>query len=124
MTLKSKERIMRPSVAEKIKKLTKPDPYPAFTLHCKAMGLPELTRELLFHPTRKWRFDYAFESLKIAVEIEGGIYSGGRHTRGSGFISDMEKYNEASRLGWTVYRFTPKQARSGEAATFLTKVLK
>jgi len=59
-----------------------------------------------FHPTRRWRFDFAWPSKKIAVEIEGGTWTGGRHTRGAGFQKDCEKYNAAAVLGWTVLRFT------------------
>lgn len=64
-------------------------------------------QEVRFHPTRKWRFDFALLPLskKIAIEVEGGVWSRGRHTRGSGYIGDMEKYNEAAILGWTVLRY-------------------
>ena len=64
-------------------------------------------QEVRFHLTRKWRFDFALLPLskKIAIEVEGGVWSGGRHTRGSGYIGDMEKYNEAAILGWTVLRY-------------------
>lgn len=67
----------------------------------------EVEKEIKFHPTRKWRLDYGIPSLKIAIEIEGGVWSGGRHTRGKGFIGDMEKYNAAACCGWVVIRFTP-----------------
>lgn len=70
-----------------------------------------LTTEYQFHKTRKWRFDYANVEHKIAVEIEGGAFTNGRHTRGEGFIKDMEKYNEAAILGWVVFRITPTQYR-------------
>lgn len=63
-------------------------------------------REYQFHPERKWRFDFAYPDLKIAIEAEGGIWSSGRHTRGSGFIKDCEKYNQAAILGWRVLRYT------------------
>ena len=68
--------------------------------------LPRPTPEYKFHALRKWRFDRAWPDHFIAVEIEGGIYSGGRHVRGKGFENDCEKYNLAQRLGWKVYRFT------------------
>lgn len=55
---------------------------------------------------RDWAFDFAWPELKLAVEIEGGIWSGGRHTRGKGFDEDCRKYNSAVKLGWRVYRFT------------------
>lgn len=64
---------------------------------------------------RKWRFDFAFRQRKLAVEIEGGVWSGGRHNRGSGFIADAEKYNYAAFKGWSVLRFTTQQAKNGEA---------
>lgn len=61
-----------------------------------------------FHDTRKWRLDFAIVDLKIGIEIEGGVWSGGRHTRGNGFVEDMEKYNAAVTLGWVILRFTPQ----------------
>lgn len=58
-------------------------------------------REYRFHPTRKWRFDFAIPELKLAVEIEGR----GRHQTVDGFRKDCEKYNAALLLGWRVLRF-------------------
>jgi len=52
----------------------------------------------------------------LAAEIEGGAWTQGRHTRGKGFIADMEKYNCAVLMGWHILRFTPTQVESGEAA--------
>lgn len=76
-----------------------------------------------FHPIRRWRFDWAWPHLKLAVEIEGGVWIGGRHTSGSGFEKDMEKYNEAVLLGWRILRFTPKQMQSGEAHAMIDRAL-
>jgi len=66
-----------------------------------------LTEELQFHPERRWRFDFAHQETKTAIEIEGGVFSGGRHTRGKGFSDDCEKYNAADALGWRIQRLTP-----------------
>lgn len=65
--------------------------------------------ELIFHPDRKWRFDFAIPAHKIAIEYEGGIfrqYEGGQGAHGSAeaFTRDMDKYNEATILGWRVLR--------------------
>ena len=68
---------------------------------------------------RRWRFDFAFVEQKIAVEIEGGQWINGRHTRPQGYQNDIEKYNAAARLGWKVYRFTPDMVESGEAIKFM-----
>lgn len=66
--------------------------------------LPCPVRELVFAPPRKWRFDFAWPDHKFAVEIEGGVRTGGRHQRPDGFVADAEKYEQAMLLGWTVYR--------------------
>lgn len=55
---------------------------------------------------RRWRFDYAWDHLKLAVELEGGVWVNGRHTRPQGYTNDAEKYNEAAIAGWRVLRFT------------------
>jgi very-short-patch-repair endonuclease len=65
-----------------------------------------------FHDVRKWRFDFAFPEKMVAVEMEGGVFSQGRHTRSSGYIGDVDKYNEAQALGWRVMRYTVKHLQS------------
>ena len=79
--------------------------------------------EFKFHPTRKWRFDYAFPEHKIAIEIEGGIWIHGRHTRGRGYEKDLEKYAEALTLGWRVLRIGDKMILSGKALEYVKKLL-
>jgi very-short-patch-repair endonuclease len=91
---------------------------------CELAGLPTPDREVRFHPVRKWRFDFAWCLQKVAAEIEGGAFVGGRHTRGVGFVRDLEKYNTAVLLGWRVLRFTPTAVRNGEALNVLTEALK
>ena len=63
-------------------------------------------REFMFVKGRRWRFDYAWPEQRVAVELEGGIWGNGRHTRGSGFLEDCNKYNTAVLNGWRVLRFT------------------
>jgi len=79
-----------------------------FTIICKTDIGVEVVKEHQFHSTRKWRFDYAIPDYKIAIEVEGGVWTGGRHTRPKGFIGDIEKYNTATLLGWRVFRVTPE----------------
>lgn len=64
--------------------------------------------EFRFHETRGWRFDYAWPDSRVALEVEGGVWTGGRHVRGAGYLEDMEKYSEAAALGWLVLRCTPE----------------
>ena len=75
--------------------------YLALALALSPVAGWDLEREYRFHPTRKWRFDFAFPSQKLAIEIEGF----GRHQTVSGYMADLEKYNEATRLGWRLLRF-------------------
>lgn len=65
--------------------------------------------EVKFHPDRRWRFDFADWASMVAIEIEGGVFVRGRHSRGKGMIADMEKYNAATSMGWRVFRVTPGQ---------------
>ena len=79
-----------------------------FPLVCVQAKLPAPVSEHKFCPTRRWRFDYAFIESRVAVECEGGVWIGGRHTSGSGFVKDCEKYSEAAALGWRIIRVQPK----------------
>ncbi|MDO6644042.1 hypothetical protein [Acinetobacter guillouiae] len=72
-------------------------------------------QEYKFHPKRKWRADFHIMGKKILVEVEGGIWSNGRHTRGKGYIGDMEKYNAAVVMGFQVLQFSTEQVKSGLA---------
>jgi hypothetical protein len=59
----------------------------------------------------------------VALEIEGGLYIGGRHSRGAGAERDMEKYALALIAGWRVLRVSPNQLRTGQAFLWLAKLL-
>lgn len=95
----------------------------AFTALIKSQFGLECVQELQFHPTRKWRFDYAIPSKMIAIEVEGGAFTNGRHTRGKGFIVDMEKYNEATCLGWRLIRVTPSDLMTLKTIEYIKKLI-
>lgn len=80
-------------------------------------------QEFYFHPERKWRADFHLIDKKILVEVEGGIWSGGRHTRGKGYLGDMEKYNAATMMGFQVIRFSTDQVKSGHAIQQIEKMV-
>ena len=69
--------------------------------------------EYRFCPTRKFRLDFAFPEIRLACEIEGGIWGhggrGGRHNRGAGFLADIQKYNLLCEHGWYLLRYIPKK---------------
>ena len=97
-------------------------------IHLKELGLEFMT-EYKFHPKREWRFDYYIVKRGVAnfvvdswaVEIEGGIWTRGRHTRGKGYLSDMEKYREAAASGIKVFRFATQEVLDGTARAFIAE---
>ncbi len=92
--------------------------------HMAFSGLPLPAREYRFHPKRRWRFDFAWPLYKVAVEVDGGIYSRGRHVRGYGFERDAEKGNGAVLNGWLVLHFTPRQVKSGIAIRQIQELIR
>ena len=116
MAFKSASTPRRPAPARKARPASALlDTSETLLIQLQLAGLPEPQREFLFHRKRKWRFDLAWPELLIAVEVEGGIWVGGRHVRGEGYEADCEKYNEAQLAGWMVLRFTPGMIKKGKA---------
>ena len=89
----------------------------------QAAGLPTPEREHRFAPPRKWRVDFAWPELMVALEVEGGTMTGGRHTRGRGFELDAEKYNEAALSGWLLLRVTGAMVKDGRALRTAEKAI-
>lgn len=74
-----------------------------------------LRERLAEYSLSDWRFDFAWPDYRVALEIEGGIWIAGRHSRGAGYLADCRKYNAAQLLGWQVFRATGEMVKSGEA---------
>lgn len=91
---------------------------------CVLSGLPAPVTEFRFHPTRKWRFDFAWPDRSIAVEVDGAIFVSGRHTRGIGVEKDNEKFAEALLAGWKVLRVSTNQVRDGRALAWVERLLR
>jgi hypothetical protein len=85
------------------------------------LGLPEPTREYQFALAvgRRWAFDLAWPEHLLAVEIEGGRWIDGRHTRPKGFAADCLKYNCATLLGWRLLRVVPDWIEDGAALVLI-----
>ena len=64
------------------------------------VGIRGTEVEHKFHPTRKWRFDFAWPDRKLYLEVDGGIWTNGRHVRGAALKSEWEKRNTATVMGW------------------------
>jgi len=90
--------------------------------HLKAAGLDDgLEEQVRFDPVRRWRFDFAWPAERLAVEVDGGLWIRGRHSRPIGQRADMEKRNEAVLAGWRVLRVTREHLRSGEALAWIAR---
>ena len=88
----------------------------------KAEGLPlPDEREFKFHPNRRWRIDFCYSDLMLAVEIEGGEWVNGRHNRA--LAKDAEKYNELVLLGYRLLRFAGSQLKNGLAVAQMRRIL-
>ena len=94
-----------------------------FTLLCKSDLKLDCIKEHKFHPVRRWRFDYAIPTAKIAIEVEGGVWTGGRHTSPKGFLNDIEKYNTATIMGWRLLRTTPDRLCSNETLQMVRDII-
>ncbi len=92
----------------------------------KALGLMDgCERQYRFHPERKWLVDFAWAPFQgtcwqcgkapggVALEVNGGTYSGGSHSRGPRQRGDYEKWSELSLMGWTLILVDCKDVREG-----------
>ena len=89
-----------------------------------AAGIEPPTREHRFHPVRRWRLDFCWIDLKLAIEVQGGEWIQGRHSRGSGMLRDCEKFNAAVLLGWKVLFFGGTHVRNGYALDTIQTIMK
>ena len=99
------------------------EPEERLLLLLAADGLPAPVREWRFVSPRRWRWDMAWPDQLLAVEVQGGMYLGGRHNRPRGYEGDCEKANAATLLGWRVLRFTPAMIEDGRAVATITEAL-
>jgi len=106
------------------RRTTRLKPADELAWQCGVAGLPEPEREYKFHGIRRWRFDIAWpDHDKFAVEVDGGVYIAGRHTRGAGYEADCVKGAAALILGWRVLHVTPGQIHRGLALAWIQQAI-
>lgn len=71
--------------------------------------------------TRRFRFDWAREDAKVAVEYDG---TGVGHQSVSGTWADAEKSNEATLCGWRLIRCNPMTTRTGTCQEWIEAALR
>lgn len=91
----------------------------------RAHGLPKPRQQYQFHPTRKYRADFAWPHARLLVEVQGGVWAkgGGRHTRGTGYEADCERMVLAQLAGWRILYVTEKAIGSGQAVAWIKAAL-
>lgn len=72
----------------------------------KERTIDDYCEEFQFDDVRKFRFDWAIPTLKIAIEYEGLMSEKSGHTTIDGYSKDCQKYNLAIINGWKVLRYT------------------
>lgn len=96
------------------------------------MGLGvEIWNEFYFSTKKAYRFDKALPVsadgtvLKVALEINGGIWSKGNsgHSSGTGIKRDMDKSNLAQSLGWVVIHVEPSELNSLKTLELIKKAI-
>ena len=86
-------------------------------------GIPAPVAEFRFHPTRKWRMDFAWPEHKVFLEIDGGLWIRGRHTRPGAMLKSWEKENAAAVQGWRVLRCQPRDCTMPETINAIKAAL-
>ncbi|MCI0560545.1 MAG: DUF559 domain-containing protein [Nitrososphaera sp.] len=71
---------------------------------------PEWARQVSI-PDMAHRFDFVCEKRKLIIEIQGGVWINGAHTRGRGYIRDQRFRNTAQILGWIILEFSPRDCK-------------
>lgn len=96
----------------------------ALLAQIRALHLPEPTRQYAFHPTRRYRADFAYVPEKLLIEVQGGVWVSGRHNRASGYEADCRRTCEAMKHGWRILPVTPAMIESGEAVAYVETTLR
>lgn len=89
----------------------------------KSVKLPLPERQFKFCPDRRFRADFGWAAQKLLVEVQGGAFVNGRHTRGMGFEKDCERKAIAMLLGYRILEVTPRQVKQGKALEWIGRAL-
>ena len=91
-------------------------------------GLPAPALQYRIIPGRQFRWDMAWSEIdgrpvRVCIEVQGGVWSGGSHVRGSGVQRDCLKASMAAALGWRCLPVTREMIESGQAVELIAQAL-
>jgi len=87
----------------------------------------EIVFSSIMKTKRKYKADYFLPEYNIIIEINGGQWNGGRHTRAGNvkgkkytqYENDLNKLNLAQYHGYAIYQFTYEQLLRMEYKEYL-----
>jgi len=94
-----------------------------FAFQLDACGLGGYVREAQIIPHRKYRYDFYYPEANLCIEIQGGVWSNGAHSRPTGITRDYEKANLCVQHGFRLLQFDVKQVKSGDAVEFVRSII-
>ena len=93
-----------------------------------------VTRQFKFCDDRRFRADFAIfvsrpyalgtRFTKLLVEVDGGLFVAGRHSRGASREAEMERDALAMLAGWRVLRVSPRHVTNGKALAWIQEMVK
>lgn len=86
-------------------------------------GLPLGEGQCRIVPGRQFVWDRCWRNQRVAVEVQGGIWINGAHSRGSGVERDSIKQSMAAALGWRVLPITKSMIEDGTAVALIAQAL-
>lgn len=95
----------------------------ALALQIRAAGLSPPVPQMRPIAGRKFRADFGWPGARLLVEVQGGIWTLGRHNRGSGYEQDCARLNELTLAGWRVLYVTERHIREGDALRWIERAL-
>jgi hypothetical protein len=93
------------------------------TAYLLEQGIPAPVYEYKFHPVRRWRFDLCWLPQRLALEVQGGIFVRGRHSRGAALLKEWDKLNTAAGMGWRLLYCQPRDLCTDAAAEYIRNAL-
>lgn len=92
-------------------------------VYFEEQGLPTPVFEYRFHDKRKWRIDVAWPDHRLGLEVQGGIFVQGRHSRGASLLKEWEKLNTGSAMGWRWFFCQPKDVCTQEVVNYIKEAI-
>lgn len=96
----------------------------ALAFQMRIAGLPVPIPQFMPIPGRKLAFDFGFPDWRLLIEVQGGIWTKGKHGRGSGIIQDQDKLNLAVLNGYFTLQFSVNHIDDGTALRVIQRAFR